>query len=216
MKPLPFLTVLLAASLTIPAFALDWKNQHLSVKAVPLQKSAEAFFEFTNTSGKTVTLKGVDTSCDCLEATPSATTFAPGASGRINARFTVGDRFGVYQRSITVTTDDATEATTLTVELDVPEVASLLPRSVDWKLNGPAAEQVIEIEVTPGITLSIGQVQCTSDAFKHRLETVEAGRHYRLHIEPKNIHEVSNAAFRLYAKAGTGQDVVLSVYGNVR
>src|SRR5207253_11401364 len=118
--------------------ALDWTTKERSIKAAPLQKTAETVFEFTNTGAKTVTILGVDTSCDCTEAAPSAQTIAPGANGRITARFHLGDRQGAFDRMITVTTDDAPEPVMLRVHLDVPELATLTPRSVDWKLNGPA------------------------------------------------------------------------------
>ena len=214
MKRLTF--CLLFSALAVSSLALDWKTRELSVQATPLQRTAETAFEFTNSSDKTVTILGVDTSCDCLEATPSAQTFAPGASGRITARFTVGDRHGVYERTITVTTDDTKEPVRLRVQLDVPELASLTPRSVDWKLNSPATEQVIEIRIADGLELTVTSVLPTSGLFNSRLETVEAGRHYRLYLAPQNTREATNAAFRIYAKAQTGQDIVLSAYGNVR
>ena len=204
------------APLALPAFALDWKTKERTVKAAPLQRIAETAFEFTNNSAKTVTILGVDTSCDCTEAAPSASTIAPGASGRINARFHLGDRNGAYERSITVTTDEAKEPVTLRVQLDVPELATLTPRSVDWKLNGPAWEKSVDIVIADGLELNVTTVLPTSGLFNHRLETVEAGRHYRLYLSPQNTKEVSNAAFRIYAKAKDGQDLVFSAYGNVR
>lgn len=215
-RPLLCLLALLPFTAGVPVQALDWKTQQLSLKAVPLQKSAETSFEFTNTGAKTVTILGIDTSCDCTEATPSAQSFAPCASGRILVRFTLGDRQGVYERTITVTTDEAKEPISLHVQLDVPELASLTPRSVEWKLNGPAESQVIDIRVTEGLELTLSSVQPTSDFFTSQLETIVAGRHYRLHLAPKHTREVANAAFRIYAKAVTGQDIVLSAYGNVR
>lgn len=210
------LAAILLSAHGLPARALDWKTRELSVKAAPLEKTAETSFEFTNTGTKTVTILGVDTSCDCLEAAANAQTFAPGAGGRITARFNVGDRHGVYERTITVTTDDSQEPVVLRVQLDVPELASLTPRSVEWKLNGPAGEQVIDIQIADGLELTVTSVLPTSGLFNHRLETVEPGRHYRLYLSPQNTREVSNAAFRIYAKARTGRDIVFSAYGNVR
>jgi len=207
---------LLFSVLGVSALALDWKTRELSVKAIPLQKSAETAFEFTNTSDKTVTILGIDTSCDCTEATPSAQSFAPGTSGRINARFNLGDRQGVYDRFITVTTDESKDPVSLRVQLDVPEFATLTPRSVEWKLNSPAEDQVVDILVTAGIELTVSSVQPTNPVFTGRLETVEPGRHYRLHLAPKHTRDPANAAFRIYAKGPAGRDIILSAYGNVR
>lgn len=211
-----FVSVLTSILAALPASALEWKTEHLTLRTAPLQKTTETAFEFTNTSAKPVTIKSVDTSCDCLDAVPSAKVIAPGASGRIHAKFTVGDRFGVYRRTIIVSTDEDLPPVALTVELDVPEVASLSPRSVEWKVGAPAAEQAVVVDVAAGVTLDISSVQATSDAFAIHLETVEAGRRYVLHVAPKSTKEGTNAAFRLFATASTGQNIVLSAYGNVR
>lgn len=215
-RPFAFTLALTLALAALPAFALEWKTTHLELRTAPLQKTTETFFEFTNSSDKTVTITGVESSCDCLDATASAKVIAPGASGRIHAKFTVGDRFGLYQRTIFVSTDESKVPVALTVQLDVPEFATVTPRSVEWKLGTPAAEQTVEIAVADGLELTFSTVQATSDAFAARLETVEAGRRYRLHVTPKTTQEAANAAFRLYGQTPAGQNLVLSAYGNVR
>jgi Protein of unknown function (DUF1573) len=197
-------------------FALEWKTTQVSIKAAPLQRTAEASFEFTNTGSKTVTITGVDTSCDCLEAKPSAKTFAPGARGTIDAHFSFSGSYGTLHRMIIVSTDDGQSPAALSVELEIPEIALLTPRSVDWKLGGPGGEQTVEIEAVAGVEVAIHDVQATSDAFNQRLETVKAGHHYRLHLSPKNPAQPANAAFRLFAKAGNGEDLIFSAYANVR
>jgi hypothetical protein len=211
-----FAAIVSSLLLVTSACALEWKTQSLSVKAAPLQRHAETAFEFVNRGDKPVTITSVDTSCDCLEATPSARTIAPGASGTINARFTVGDRFGAYRRTIIVSTDEGQEPVALSVELEVPEIATVSPRSVEWKLNGSTAEQVIEINVADGIDLNVVGVQSTSEAFTFRLEPVQAGKRYRLYLAPKATDAVANAAFRLIAKTRDGRDLIFSAYGNVR
>jgi len=199
-----------------PSAALEWKTTELSIKAVPLQRTAETTFEFTNSGDRAVTITNIDTSCDCTEATPSAKTFAPGASGTIKAHFNLTGAAGTMHRLITVSTDEGQPATALAVDLEVPEVARLTPRSVEWKAGTAASEAVVEIEVATGIELTIGAVKPTNDAFTHRLETVEPGRHFRLYLVPKDATKSTNAAFRLYARAATGEDLVFSAYANVR
>ncbi len=207
-----FLVLLLAAG---PAAALEWKTQHLSLKAAPLDRTAEIAFDFTNRGDKPVTIRSVDTSCDCLEAHASARTFAPGASGQIIARFTLGDRVGKYGRTIIVSTDDGQEAAALTVEIEVPEVVTLSPRVVDWKLHEAAGEQTVALDVTPGVDLAFGDVQATSEDFNFRLEKASATRAV-LHLSPKDIGKPANAAFRIHAKTAAGQELVFSAYANVR
>ncbi len=214
MKTFPaFFVFLLTAAV---ASALEWKTTSLSIKAAPLQRTAEATFEFTNTGAKTVTITSVDTSCDCLDAKPSAKVFAPGAHGTIDAHFNFSGAYGTLHRMIIVSTDEGQSPAALSVDLEIPEIALLTPRSVDWKLGGPGGEQTVEIEAVAGVDLTIHDVQATSDAFNQRLETVAAGHHYRLHLSPKNPAQPANAAFRLFAKAGNGEELVFSAYANVR
>jgi hypothetical protein len=207
----------LALALTaVTAPALDWTNTHQSVQASPLQSTAETTFAFTNRGNQPVTILSVNTSCDCLDAEPSAKVIAPGASGHIRARFTVSDRSGMYQRTISVTTDDAKVPVALTAELNIPEIATLTPRSLEWPLRGPADAKTVEITITDRVSLTLGDVRSTSDAFTARLETVEAGRRYRLHLTPASTTQPVSAAFRIHATAATGQALIFSAYGNVR
>lgn len=214
MKPL-FLSLALAFT-AITAPALEWRTTHQSVKAAPLQSTAETAFEFTNRGDKPVTIMSVDSSCDCLDAEPSEKVIAPGATGRIRARFTVADRAGVFQRTIIVTTDDAKEPVALTAELDVPEVATLTPRSLEWPLRGPADPKIVEITIANGLDLTLGDIRPTSDAFTARLEILEAGRRYRLHLTPRSTAETASAAIRIHATSATGRALIFSAYGNVR
>src|SRR5262245_36045792 len=69
--PRPPLLLSALAALAVPtAFGLEWKEQHLTIEAQPLQRSAETSFAFTNRSDRPVQITSVDTSCDCTEATP--------------------------------------------------------------------------------------------------------------------------------------------------
>ena len=67
---LTFALTFTLAAITAPA--LEWKTTHLELRTAPLQKTTETFFEFTNPSDKPVTITGVESSCDCLDATASA------------------------------------------------------------------------------------------------------------------------------------------------
>lgn len=211
-----FLALLALLLVATDAIALAWKTTHLSIKGVPLQRTGETAFEFTNTSDRPVTITGIHTSCDCTEATPSATTFPPGAQGTIKAHFSLTGATGTVRRMILVNTDEGNPATSLTVELTIPEIAQLTPRAVEWKVGTSPSEAAVEIEVAGGIELTIERVTPTSDGFTYRLETVKPGRHFRLHLAPKDATKTANAAFRLFAKTATGEALVFSAYANVR
>jgi len=198
------------------AQGLEWKTTHVELSAAPLQRTAATEFEFANHGDKPVTIERVDVSCDCTEAEPSAKVVAPGARGTISVKFTLGDLFGSYQRMVYVKTDEKADPTLLSVQLTVPDVAKLTPRSVEWKLGTPASEQSVDIAVTPGLELNVQNVQTTSQQFSYRLETLEPGKRFRLFLRPTSTQAPVNAAIRVYTKTPSGRDLVLSAYANVR
>ncbi len=206
----------LFACATLDGFALEWKTQTLTFTTAPFQATQEAVFPFTNTGIKPVRILDVESNCDCLDAAADRQVYAPGESGVIKSSFTVGDRLGLYERRIKIVTDENPEPVRLLVRIEVPELVTLTPRSVAWKLNEPATEKSVELEVIPGLKIEFTRVQPTSGDFEARLETIEAGRRYRVHLKPPATTQPANAAFRIFGRAGSAQDIVVSAYGNVR
>lgn len=212
----PRLLPCLLAGAVLPCAALEWKAQTLNFTTAPFQSTQEATFEFTNPGPKSVTILEVESNCDCLEAAADRRVYPPGATGVIKTSFTVGDRLGLYERRIKVLTDESPEPVRLLVRIEVPELVTLSPRSVAWKLHDPAEEKIVDLEVIPDVKINFTRVLPTSGDFSARLETVEAGRRYRVHLKPPATAQPANAAFRILGQAASGQDVVVSAYGNVR
>lgn len=211
----PLLCVFFAGA-ALTGFALEWQTQTLTFTTAPFQTTQEAVFRFTNTGAKPVTILELESNCDCLDATSDRQVYAPGEGGTIKASFTVGDRLGLYERRIKIATDEGSEPVRLLVRIEVPELVTLLPRSVAWKLNESAAEKTIELEVIPGVKIEFTRVLPTSGDFDARLETIEAGRRYRVYLKPPATTHPANAAFRIFGRAASGQDIIVSAYGNVR
>jgi hypothetical protein len=187
------------------------------VTTAPFQKTQDVVFEFRNAGSKPVTLLDLQTNCDCLDVTADqSAAYAPGASGTIKARFTIGDRSGLYERLITVVTDEATAPVRLVVRIEVPEIAEFAPRSVSWKLQETAGEKTLELASASGLEINFAEAQPTNDAFGARLETVEPGKHYRLHLTPRSTASPASAAIRVSGREKSGHDVVVSAYASVQ
>lgn len=199
-----------------PSFALEWKAKTLEFTTAPFQTTQGAIFPFTNTSPKPVRVLEVESGCDCLEAKADQPVYAPGASGVIQTHFTIGDRLGHYERRIKVVTDENDEPVRLLLRVEVPELVGLTPRSVAWKINEPATEKSVDLVVIPGLLIDLFRVQSTNDGFAARLETIEAGRHYRVQLKPVGTAHPANAAFRIHGRASSGQDITVNAYGNIR
>jgi hypothetical protein len=212
-----FMLVLAAlAGFALPVRALEWKTKMLTVTTTPFQTTQDARFEFRNTGAKPVTIRDLETNCNCLDADTDLKVYAPGATGVVRATFTVGDRTGPYERTITVVTDETDSPVRLVLKIEVPAVASLAPSSVAWQLNEAAAEKTVELTPAPGLEISFAEAQATNEAFAVRLETVTAGRHYRLHLTPRDTTKPASAAIRIFGREKSGHDVVISAYAGVQ
>ncbi len=209
-----FLTALCAA---LPsARALEWPSHSFSGTTAPLQTTLTIAFPFKNTGEKPVTIRDLQTNCDCLSARTDKKIYQPGESGLVTATFAVGDRTGLHQRAISISTDEGVPATRLDVRIDVPSAATAEPRTLDWPIGAESTEQSSDLNVADGLTLSFEDIFATNDAFSCRLETLEAGRRYRLHVRPKSTAATVNAAIRVQGHTTSGASIVVSIYANVR
>ena len=215
--PRPFLAALLFGVCATASSALEWKAQSLQARTVPFQSTVEFLFEFKNDSTHPVTIFSVQTNCDCLDAATDLKIYQPGQSGQLKARFTVGDRLGLYQRSITVETDEPTSPTThLSVSIEVPEIVSLSQRMLDWRIGSAGKEQTVILRPVPGLAIDFHTAQATNEDFIVHLKTIKTGEVYRLTVKPKSTKRAANAAIRISGRDHAGRDVLVSAYANVK
>ena len=215
-RPNLALLLLTLALPAAPARALEWQATEQAVATKPFQATLDIVFAFKNNRSHPVTIREIETSCGCLEAVADAKVYAPGAAGQIKARFTVGDRIGHYARTITVLTDEPGEPVRLSLQIDVPLPAEVTPNSLNWHVGDATGEKPVEIFAAPGLTIVFSETEPTNDSFTARLETVEAGRHYRAYLAPRHTREPLSAAIRILGRESTGHEVVVSAYAYVQ
>lgn len=197
------------------SLALEWVATNYHGTVAPLQPTLDVAFSFRNTGANPVTIRSIQTNCDCLAAATDKAVYQPGEAGLVTARFTVGERYGLYQRAITVLTDDAPPQK-LSVAIEVPEPATVEPRELHWALGSPAEERHVEVTVVEPLRIDFTEVYATNEHFHHTLEVLEPARRYRVRIAPKGTATVANAAIRIAGKASSGEAIVVSAYANVR
>jgi hypothetical protein len=199
----------------VSGIALDWKTTTITLTLAPFQTEQNTVFEFTNRTEVPVTIRELETSCSCLVASSDSKIYPPGASGKITARFTIGDRVGLYERLITVDTDESSSPTRLSLRVEVPATATASPRSVTWTLNEEIIEKTVDLIPVAGFEIIFSDPQTTSDDFTVRLESIESGKSYRLHIKPNSTAQRTSAAVRISGREKSGHDVVISAYASV-
>lgn len=196
--------------------ALEWRSTTFTRVTPPLQRTVQVTFEFKNTGADVVRFHTIETNCDCLEASVEKPSYAPGESGRLTARFTVGDRLGTHHRSITVLTSDETQPRRLTVELEVPPAVAASPLELFWNVGEARETRTVDLRVAEGIAVELQEVLATAAGFRALLEPVVAGSHYRLRVTPEVIDRPLSVAFRIRGRSADGQPVTVSTYAHIR
>lgn len=212
------LLVALAGAGAIPEAqaALEWPTKEFVGEALPLQRTLTVAFAFRNAGHAPVAIHDIQANCDCLEASVDKLIYEAGETGVITATFTVGERYGTYARTVTLATDDGTGPHRLAVRIEVPEPATFTPRTLEWEVGADAREQVTELRVAEGVTLEFSEVAASNRNFSARLEMIERGRRYRLHVAPATTDAAANGALRVKATLPGGEAIIVSTYANVR
>lgn len=198
------------------AAALEWQASTIDARAEPFQKTLTRTFAFKNSGDKPVSILDVQTDCTCITANADKKFYAPGESGLLAAQFALEDRSGLYERHLSVITDEPHPAQRLTVRIEVPELATLAPRSLEWCLNDDVSEKIVEVRTSERLRITFTQATLTNDNFIARLETVIADQVYQLVVTPRNTSAVANAAIRIHGHDAQGRPVLVSAYANVR
>jgi hypothetical protein len=116
--------VLLSSLFAGRGFALEWSQRQLSVTPEPGATEVRGKFDFKNSTGATVHIVDLTTSCGCTVARTASPDIAAGATGTINFVFTIGKRTGLQEKKIFVQTDESPEPVALELKIQLPEGAA--------------------------------------------------------------------------------------------
>lgn len=226
MRPVHYLfTPLIALVFCAPLAAqLEWKSKEVSQAAKVEATEAVAKYEFTNKGKEAVTIEAVSTSCGCTAATPDKTTYQPGESGQIEAKFSFGTRTGKQHKRITVRskTGDKPVRDTLTLKVDIPVLAQVSPGFVFWRLPStkeasgeladkeapPASEaaegieaKVVRITFDSDKPLKVLEATSSDSSLKTQVREIEPGKVYEVSIQPEKLDGQLNATITIKTNA---------------
>ena len=128
---LAWLVVLLAKPSAYGTDGLVFKATTVECTASGGDASTSAVFEFTNQSPRPVNIKGVRTSCGCVEAKANAAQYETGQEGRISVVIQPSSKKLPQQKSIIVQTDEpTTPRIILLLRMNAPETVSAKAKPV--------------------------------------------------------------------------------------
>ena len=194
---------------------LAWANKIAELKADARTATLEAKFHFTNTGRQPVDVRQIESSCGCTTAELTQRHYAPGESGDIIARYTVGDHVGLQTKTIAVFTSDRDNPTTLTLSVRIPEVLRIVPSYVAWKHAENRAPKVITLEQVQDAPIEDITVQSSNAGMSVTLQTLVKGRKYRLDVAPAQTEETSFATLTIRCRYGE-EEKTYKAYATVK
>ncbi len=192
------------------------KEQSIAVDAT----TATTDFEFTNTGDKAVTITKSDPNCSCLavEISGGKLKYQPGESGVIRTTFDVGNASGTVDKGVAVWLDDDPAdkpSVFLQVNIHVPVLVTLEPKTLSWSLGGTLEPKTIQIRIAEGNSINVVDVK-SKDTFTCELKTLEKGRSYDLVVTPKSIDSPELGIIRIETDSKVAKLKVQQAFAVVR
>jgi hypothetical protein len=190
---LPFFLLLLLAPL--PALALDWKEEKISLSSNTAEEEVSAIFRYANSGAKPVRITEVKTGCDCATPRLSQELLLPGESGELRVQFRIGGRTGLQERHIEVSSSDLEgSAKRLTLVVDIQELLEVRPRLVFWKKGLPAEDKLVRLSLPLPADTRILSVETESTDFTCTLQTGDLARGlHQLSLRPLSTAQATQA-----------------------
>jgi Protein of unknown function (DUF1573) len=202
----------------LPRAAISFENNTFEAINDLERHEATAIISFKNTSKKTVTLKAVKPSCNCMTVTLDANVYEPGQSGLIVFTNTFEAREGAATKTIVLSSSETPQRQyKIDVMVRFPPRDGIHDIVIDFKRAESLDERKIDIK--------IGDETDPIDSINVRLDfplattavyTVVPGLYYQLGVKPTNdTASYSLKAFiSLHSKKRKLREYVL--YINVR
>lgn len=177
---------------------ITWEDVSLKNNASTTDDHTLGVFRFKNDGASPVTIKSVDTTCDCIAIDAPKKAFAPGESGEVKVTFLVKGRIGLQRKTVDVVTDDAENPkTTLTLTTLISQPVQIAPTVLLWKTGTDKKTQTLHITVTTEQGIRFTQPECSESGWELQLRTIKEGKEYALDATPSDTSKPQAALVKL-------------------
>ena len=190
-----FLCLCLFALIPTAVFAgggLTFAAEKQAVTAKADATKATISYDFENTSDKTVSIAKWDSACSCLGARikEGKMDYKPGEKGNIEVDFAIGSFSGTQKKTVMLWTKDdpaSSPSSILTVELTIPVLFDISPKSLAWEQNGSKESKMIKIKVLDKNPINITKHNGTNPNFSYNIKTIREGWEYEIEVTPNDV-----------------------------
>jgi hypothetical protein len=178
--------------------ALVWESTEADLHPSLSDKTAVGHFKYKNTGDKPVKITSVHPSCGCTTAALAKDVVGPNEGGEITATFHIGDRSGVQQKTITVTTDDTTaKPTILKLVATIPQLLQVHPVFVYWSANDALDPKTITVTVDPEFPVTKLMVTSTDKSIATQVKPGPGEKTFSIIVTPTESGRPINAALKI-------------------
>ena len=183
--------VLLALGICLPVASLRaqlaWEKTEVELHPSAEDATAVGVFKYQNKGEKPVHITSVHTSCGCTTAGAVKNDVAPGEKGEITATFNIGGRTGVQQKTVTVTTDDAKQPTTLlTLKAIITVAVEVQPSFVFWNLGEQPTAKMITVKTSSELAVKSLEVAASTADFTTKVQPGSGAGEFQIAVQPRD------------------------------
>lgn len=203
MKPhgnlLLFVAALLLGSVLSASAALTFEQAVVKDVVSPEAKNHPFTFAFENTGDFPIEITDVKTSCGCTAVELEQKLYQPGDKGVIEGSFSVGDRRGLQQSSISVSTDNLGQPTVkLGLSLEIPQLLILKPGLLLWRVGAELEAKELTMIPNADLRVKIVSIETDGDTFSVVSKPSVANEgSYILEVSPSSLASSVRSVIRI-------------------
>jgi Protein of unknown function (DUF1573) len=181
---------------------LKWQQKEIELSPSIADTSAVAHFKYENVGKTSVRFLSVQSSCGCTAAASTKNDVAPGEKGEITATFTIGDRIGLQNKAIRVTTNEASDPiTTLMLKVNIPQLLSVTPTLVFWNYGQLPTPKSIDVKVGKDFSVDALKVVPSIPEFTAKVEKGSDPKMFHIIVQPKDTSHPLSAILTIQPHA---------------
>ena len=192
---------------SVPAQAeLVWEKTEIELHPAIGDPTAVGVFKYQNKGDQPIHFKSAPrTSCGCTVAALQKNDVAPGEKGEITATFSIGDRTGLQQKTITVDTDDPQKPqTVLTLKATITQMLELQPAFVFWQSGEDPKPKMILAKAGKGVAIKNLEVTSSSPEFTAKVEPGSGAGEFKINVQPRDTAKQLNATLTIKPEMSSG------------
>ena len=210
------LTIVIFASLLHSALAqFAWESTLLTIPPNADRNAVTATFKFTNSGKEAIRVGEIKHSCRCVSTAIEKREYGPGESGTLVMTIDREGRTGNLAESARVKTSDGKE-TVLFFRIQSANFLRHKPGFLVWKRGEAGVAKDFEVEVTDD-KAAVKELTVTANHpnFATSVESLEAGKRFRIRITPKTADAPAVVIFTIQADYPKEQPGRILAYGKV-